>query len=457
MMRPISRLAGVIALTALLLAGCGGPSAGPSGQTGSAPTAAAPAPTAAAPTAAAPTAAEAPTATPAAGQPTPEPTAAPQSFGTGSTKLSIWHHWEGEYYKAIQQIFADYAAKNNLQIELTFVPDVTNKAQLAIPAGQGPDMIAWVNDRIGDSALQEIIQPLDGYGVNQEYLNANFAPVAAKAMVYHDKVYGIPESMEAITFIYNKALIKEAELPKTTDDLIAMAKSYNQPPSKYLFVYNAKSDIYGAAPWFQGAGVTLVAPDGTTEIASEKGVEAARLIKRFSEIMPKELAYDEANTLFLESKAAIIMNGPWVVADYKAKGIDFGLAPIPVVSSSGQPGKPFVGVKLLMLAAKAKNPQAAVDLMKYYGSAEVQAKLAQINKQVPANAAAQEQVKSDPIIAGFVRQTASGVPMPNSEFISAMWDPFNKTIEVTWTGAATPEQAVQDGAALFKEKVADLK
>jgi maltose-binding protein MalE len=443
-MQPNFKLAGVIALITSLLAACGVPQGTtPSGQPTSGP------------------AANGATAVPetegGATPPAAEPTAVPDVLGSGSIKLVVWHHWEGKYYNAIQQMFADYAIKNNVQIELLLVPDVANKAQLAIPSGQGPDIIAWVNDRIGDSALQQIIQPLDEYGVNQEYLRANFAPVAADAMIYRDNIYGIPESLEAITFIYNRALIQEAALPKTTDDLIAQAQSYNQPPNKYLFVYNAKSDIYAAAPWWQGAGVTLVKPDGTTKLASQNGVKAAQLIKRFSEIMPQELAYDKANTLFLEGKAAIIMNGPWVIADYTAKGIDFGLAPIPVVSSSGNPGAPFVGVKLLMLAANAKNPEAAVDLMKHYGSAEVQAQLAQINKQVPANSAAQEQVKSDPIIAGFIAQSVNGVPLPNTEFISAMWDPFSKTTEAIWIGAATPEQAVQDGAALFYERVADLK
>jgi arabinogalactan oligomer/maltooligosaccharide transport system substrate-binding protein len=110
-----------------------------------------------------------------------------------------------------------------------------------------------------------------------------------------------------------------------------------------------------------------------------------------------------------------------------------------------------------MLAANAKNPDAAVELMKHYGSAEVQARLAEVNKQVPANLAAQEQVQDDPVIAGFVAQMANGEPMPNSEFIAAMWDPFNKMTEAIWTGAAPPEQAVEDGAALFEEQVVDLR
>jgi len=87
----------------------------------------------------------------------------------------------------------------------------------------------------------------------------------------------------------------------------------------------------------------------------------------------------------------------------------------------------------------------------------VQTELAKVNKQVPANKAAQDSVKSDPIIAGFINQAAQGEPLPNTQFIDAMWDPIGKTVEAIWTGASEPEQAVQDGAALFEEKAQDLR
>lgn len=441
----------VFALLAMVLAACGAqqPAAQPTVPAGQAT----PATTPDAPTAAS----EQPTAVPTedAAAPTAEPTPAPVALGGGATKIVIWHGWEGDYYKAIEQIFADYAAANNVSIELLRVPDLNNKVQVAVPSGQGPDIIAWVNDQIGKNALSQIIQPLNNFGVDEAYLNANFTPVAASAMVYEGQVWGIPESMEALTFIYNRDLISEDELPQTTDDLIAMAQTFDG--ADYLFVYNAKSDAYFSAPWWQGAGVTLVTPEGETELASEAGVAAGNLIKSFTEIMPREIDYGVADTLFKEGKAAIIMNGPWSIADYQAAGLNIGLATIPVVSSSGQPGAPFVGVKMLMLAQNARSPEAAVELMKHYGSTEVQARLAEVNKQVPANIAAQAQVADDPIIAGFINQAANGVPMPNSEFIDAMWDPIGKTVEAIWTGATAPEQAVQDGAALFEDKAADLR
>jgi arabinogalactan oligomer / maltooligosaccharide transport system substrate-binding protein len=464
-MQRILRLVSLIGLLAVLLAACGQsatntPAAQPTAAPAAAqPTAAPAAQATEAPTTAAEQPTEAPKPTEAASEakPTEAPTPAPDNLGSGSTEIVIWHNWQGEYYEAIKKAFADYATKNNVKITLLRVADLNKKVEVAVPSGQGPDIIAWVDDQIGKNALSGIIQPLNDYGVDENYLKQNFTDVASAAMIYDGKVYGIPESMEALTFIYNKKLIQEADLPKDTDALIAKSKEYNKAPDKYLFVYNAKNDAYFSAPWWQGSGVTLVTPDGTTELASDNGVKAANLIKSFTEILPKEIDYGVADSLFKDGKAAIIMNGPWSIADYQKAGIDVGLATIPVVSNSGQPGKPFVGVKLLMLAEKAKNPQAAVDLMKYYGSPEVQAELAKVNKQVPANKAAQDQVKDDPIIAGFIKQAANGVPLPNTQFIDAMWDPISKTVEAIWTGASAPEQAVKDGAALFEEKAQDLK
>jgi arabinogalactan oligomer/maltooligosaccharide transport system substrate-binding protein len=461
-------LVALLTLTSLLLAACGGQGSTGSQATAPAAATAAPAAATAAPApataasaatseATAPAATEAPTAAPDA-QPTEQPTEAPVALGTGGTKIVVWHGWDGAYREAIQQIFAEYAQKNNVTIELVKQADLSNKAQVAVPSGQGPDIIAWVDDQIGKNALSNIIQPVDQYGITADYLKENFTQVAADAMVYDGKPYGVPESMEALTFIYNKKLITQDKLPKSTDDLIKQAEQYAKDNAgKYLFVYNAKNDAYFSAPWWLGAGVTLVTPNGTTELGSDKAVKAGELIKSFTTIMPKEIDYNVADSLFKEGKAAIIMNGPWSIADYQKAGLDIGLATIPVVSSSGQPGKPFVGVKMLMLAVNAKQPQAAADLMKYYGTAEVQAKLAQINKQVPANKKAQDEVKSDPIIAGFIAQASNGVPMPNTQFIDAMWDPISKTVEAIWTGASAPDQATKDGAALFEEKAKDLK
>ena len=56
--------------------------------------------------------------------------------------------------------------------------------------------------------------------------------------------------------------------------------------------------------------------------------------------------------------------GPWAIAGLEEAGVDYGIT---------QMGKPFVGVKSLMLTKNAVdrgNADVALDIMKYFTSAE---------------------------------------------------------------------------------------
>ncbi len=407
-----------------------------------------------------PTAEEAATPTPVQAVETPEatPEPTPVVVGSGERRVTVWHNWAGSYAETITGLIGEWATQNNVTVELLLVPDLTTKVNVAVPAGQGPDIIAWVNDQIGKNAEIEVIQPLDDKGFDRAYLEQNFSSTAVDAMTYSDRIWGVPESMEAIAFVYNKALVSEDELPKTTDELLEKAKAFNEShPGMYYFVYQAAADPYHNAPWWYGFGAYYVQEDGTVGLDTPESIRAGEFLKQLSTIMPQDIDYDVARALFTEGKAAIWMTGPWAIADIEKAGIDYGVAPIPTVSATGQPARPFVGVKCMMLAAGAKNEEAALELMRYYGSAEFQSRMAQANKQVPANLQAQEQVKGDPVIVAFIEQTASGVPLPNTPFMDALWGPAGDAQRAIWTGAQPPDQALKDAAELARQAVEQIK
>ncbi|GAC1364446.1 MAG: extracellular solute-binding protein [Herpetosiphon sp.] len=371
----------------------------------------------------------------------------------------IWHSWGGTYFEAIQKQLADYAAKNNVTLELLNVPDLNQKVNVAIPAGQGPDIVAWVNDQIGKNAELDVIQPLDAKGIDKAFLDQNEVPAAATAMQYKGKVYGVPESMEAIAFIYNKDLVKESDLPKTTDELLQKAADFNKANAgKYYFVQPVSNgDAYHAAPWWYGFGAYYVKEDGTVGLNTPESINAGKFLQKLSQVMPKEIDNDISKALFTDKKAAIWLTGPWSVADLQKANMNFGIATIPTVTATNKPASPFVGVKCMMLAKGAKNEAPAIALMKYYGGTEFQVALAKANKQVPANKAAEEQVKGDPIIAGFLQQTLNGVPLPNTPFMDALWQPTADAEKAIWSGAQTPEAALKAAAQVATDKIAQIK
>jgi arabinogalactan oligomer/maltooligosaccharide transport system substrate-binding protein len=421
------------------------------------------APAAAATDTTAPAAAATNTPPPAAAEsPTVAPTETTVVLGSGSAKthITMWHQYEGAYLQTIQSVLADYTAQHpDIAIDLLHVSDVATKAQNAVPAGVGPDMIAWVNDRIGDNALIGIIDPLDKYGVDKAYLDANFVSSAATGMVWDNQAWAMPESMEAVTMFYNKAMIKEADLPKNTTELLAKAKEYNAAnPGKYYAVWDLKN-AYTAAPFFYGAGAYYVDEQGKVGVNSPEGVATLKWFQSLDGLLPKEVDYGIATTLFQEGKAPILFNGPWYIADARKAGVDFGLAKLPMVDfGTGGVARPFVGVKCWMLAAKAKNAQAAVDLMKWYTEEAQQVKLSKGASLVPANKAASAEVQSDPVIAAFLAQAADGVPQPNTPYMNALWDPVQKAVAAAFTKpsddaatiAADAQQAAVSAVATMK-------
>ena len=380
------------------------------------------------------------TAAAAAGTPTVEPTPTAVSLGnasTAKTTITIWHGWGGSYLDAKQAVFAAYvAAHPDVAIKLLKVSDIGTKAQNAIPAGVGPDIVAWVDDNIGQNALTGIIDPLDGKGgIDQAFLKANYPGVAVDAVTYNNQIYGLPETMEAITFFYNKKLITPDKLPKTTTELRQMMTDYNKAnPGKYFAVWNP-TDAYFNAPWFYGAGAQYVDAAGKAYLSTPEALATAKWLRSLQGLMPKDIDGNVADALFNDGKAPLEISGPWRVADLQKAKMDFGVAKLPMVDfGKTGPARPFVGVKVLMLAHGSKHADVAVDVMKFYTSAEQEQTMAKATGEVPAATAAAAALSSDPIVKGFNDQATDGVPLPNTPYMGALWDPAAKAYTAIWSG-----------------------
>ncbi|HVH62180.1 MAG TPA: extracellular solute-binding protein, partial [Candidatus Dormibacteraeota bacterium] len=282
--------------------------------------------------------------------------------------ITIWHNWQGDYLKAKQAIFTAYMQKYpNVTINLVHKDDIATAVTTAVQAGQGPDIMAWVDDQLGKMVKLEAIKPIDGIdGVDMNYMNANFTKAAVDADTVDGKIYGMPETVEAITMIYNKDLVTADQLPKTSGDLVNFTKTFEAAhPGMYGVVWNTRNDAYFNAPWVYGFGGYYVHADGTVGLTSQGTKDGFNYISSFRTYIPASVDYGVADTLFKTKKAAIIVNGPWSVADYATAGVNYGLAVLPTVAG-GKPAQPFVGVKTLMVGANAQNPALAVDVIKWF-------------------------------------------------------------------------------------------
>jgi len=399
------------------------------------------------------TAPEATEAAPEATEAAPEPT---EAEVPAEATITIWHQWSGDYLTAIEQAFADYEAEHpGVTIDLSRPEDTSNALSVAIPAGEGPDIIGWANDQIGTQALAGNIVPLNDYGIDMTFLNTTYEPAAVRGVVWMDQIWGLPESQEGIAIVYNKDLVTEDYLPTDPMDfagLLTKAEAFYNDTGKYLVCNQGlgNPDAYHVAPIYFGHGVPEYVDDqGKAYLNTPEALAAGEWMVEFSQFAPAETSHDICKAMITEGDAGAWWTGPWAIADLEAAGIDYGILPM---------GSPFVGIKALLLSQNAVdrgNEALAIDIMKYFTSGPVQAKIAAANKTIPAPTAALQDaaVQALSTLKGFGASLNLGVPMANTPYAGAQWGPVGDATTAIWTGAQMPEEALTGAQAAIEQAI----
>jgi arabinogalactan oligomer/maltooligosaccharide transport system substrate-binding protein len=311
----------------------------------------------------------------------------------------------------------------------------------AVPGGTGPDILAGAaHDWIGNLAAANVLTPID------QYLPANFkddfVPGALQAMKFNGKYYGTPGWTENIAILRNvkkapKALksvndIKDGELGINYD--ATNSDPYHMYPFQTMFdapvfTMDSKGD------WTNTVGM------GGTKGASYAKWMKLKGTKFFGPPSNAKILCDFLNPTNVAKKTGKIkywVTGAWNINAIEAGaggcktglkvGSGYAIDPFPVGPTGLKP-KQFLGIRgYLMMASKPGNPTnvpAAVDLMRWMSSESVQYNLYDNFNKTPANKAALERAKDNPVIAGFAN-AANTVPMPNSPAMAAAWTIWGK-------------------------------
>ncbi|WP_238613384.1 extracellular solute-binding protein [Candidatus Oscillochloris fontis] len=376
----------------------------------------------------------------------------------GEVKITIWHQWDGKYVDAIAAAFDAYEASHpGVTIDLSKPDDVNNALMVAIPAGEGPDIIGWANDQIGQSAMAGSIVALDDYGITQEFLTSTYEPAAVNGVVWQEKIWGLPESQEGIALIYNKALVAEADLPTSLDDLLVKATAFQEANPDKTYVCNqgfGTQDAYHVAPIYFGFGVPAYVDDaGVAYVNTPEMIQGGEWLAAMSKVSLSEQSYDICKAALAEGKVAMWWTGPWAIAGIEEDGVDYGILSM---------GKPFVGIKTLLLTKNAVdrgNAEVALDIMKYFTSAEVQKVIALANKTIPAATAAVQdaEIQALPTLAGFGVAMNAGVPMANTPFASAQWTPVGDASIAIFSGSQAPADALAAAQTVIEDAISQMK
>ncbi len=353
------------------------------------------------------------------------PTAAESVAEAGD--VVVWHAYRGQERAALEKVVKQFSAPG-VTIKLLPIPydAYADKITAAIPRGKGPDLFIFAQDRLGDWAEAEVVEPVDFWLTDE--LRAAFVPKTLEALTWDDAVYGLPMAFKTTALFYVKRKIKKA--PTSTDALIKAAKKHTKKGSYGLAYPNA--DFYYHAAWLHGFGGRVFDKNGRPQLASKEAVAAMQFAQDLAHnqgILPEEMTTTLTTSLFNRGKAAFVISGPWFVGEIDKK-VKYGVAPLPTLPN-GKPAQPFLSVEGVMLSAKSKNKKEAFVVAQHLVSAKSGRIMALEGGQPTAQASVYKdaKVKKHPHLSVFRAQLDNSVPMPNSPAMRKVWTPIDRAMK----------------------------
>jgi arabinogalactan oligomer/maltooligosaccharide transport system substrate-binding protein len=372
-------------------------------------------------------------------------------------ELVVWEHEFPEVQATLDKVLKDFeAAHQNIKIKRAHykTEDLRSQFQTAAMGGGGADLVLAPNDFAGPFSVMGIIQPVKAWGNL-----ARFDETVVKAVTdAKGEVWGLPVSRgnHLMLFVNGKTL-KAA--PSTVEEMVKLAREQTDAgKSRYGLAYNLNEPFWFVS--FLGAYGEQPLVGGKPQLAG-KGMEGAlalvKDLKFKDKVVPQDCDYACAETLFVEGKTPMLINGDWALQKYQdTLGKDLVIAPLPKLEATGKHMAPMVSGKYFFFNAKLKGDklEAAKKLAEYFVSEPVQEHLTKETKRLPSlrSLAQSAVITGDPVLKATSDALAHGQPMPMEVEMRAVWDAMRPQLQAVMAGRAEPH-----GAAAVMQKDAETK
>lgn len=327
------------------------------------------------------------------------------------------------------------------------------------PAGTGPDVINLPHDQIGSAVVQGLLAPLK---VDQTILDT-FTESAVDALTYQGQLYGLPKAVETLVMVYNKDLMPE--LPKTMEEIYQASKqSRAQGNYGLLAKWDEIYYTYGILK-AMGGDVFGKNPDGSYDsktilLNTEGAVKGGEYVEKFFKeaIFPRGIIGDSGlnaiDSLFTSQKATMVQTGPWSFQPYKEAGINYGVAPLPLLPNGEHMGS-FMGVKSYSVSSYSKNKELAQKYIEFINNYDNSKRRFELTGEVPAVKA----LIDDPIIKdnegarAVAIQAEFATPMPSIPEMNEVWGPANSALQLIATGKQKPKEALDSAVEAIQMQI----
>lgn len=366
------------------------------------------------------------------------------------------------YLKYMDAVKGKFEEENNVKIEVIERDMFEQLEALPLdgPAGQAPDIMMSAYDRIGSLGQQGHLAEVV-LGNDKDYDDTDRAQVTVDGTIY-----GAPSVIETLVLYYNKDLIDKA--PATFAEAEELAKdprfSFDSEPGKNTGFLAKWTDFYFSYGLIAGHGGYVFGENGTdpTDVGlnNEGALDAYAYAKSwFQGVWPQGMlditgSGDLISKMFIEGKAAAIIDGPWQAQAYTDAGVNFGVAQIPTFSN-GSAYQAFGGGKAWVISNYTENPELAQKWLDYVTNEENQYTFYQMTQEVPANNAARATASAEnkELVTAVIAQYADAQPMPNIPEMGEVWPGAQNLMFDIGSGTKEIKAAADEAVQLITESI----
>ncbi|WP_343229036.1 ABC transporter substrate-binding protein [Rhizobium setariae] len=345
------------------------------------------------------------------------------AFPAMAGELSFWHAYAGQQDKVdfINFALGEFAKKHpDIKLDVVAAEQSSYKTKLntAMASGNPPDVFytlpgGFLNAFVKGGQMYALDQDLAKDGWGNSFLESAIAQTTKDG-----HAYAVPVDVDSVVFWYNKALFAEKgwTAPATYDEMLALADKIKADGIVPFSLGN--KDSWPATFWFQylemrlkGSGV--IASFVNQDANATLGTEGAKAFEMVAELAKKDyfptgfngMSDQEANMLFLNGQAAMLLNGTWQIgasAD-APEGFELGFFAFPTVKDgAGDQSDVLAGVAASFgVSEKAANKVDAVTLLKFLSSTEVMTKYVELRKTMVTVKGATTEAAAGPVLYGI--------------------------------------------------------
>ncbi|MHC1736852.1 MAG: extracellular solute-binding protein [Ignavibacteriaceae bacterium] len=389
------------------------------------------------------------------------------SSGSKDDEIVIWHNMRPEETKILQEQINEFM-KSNPGIKVLQLFKETEEMRsgyiVASIGGQGPDLIYGPSDQIGPFVEMKIIKPLDEV-FSQEFINSFNQNALIKV---EGKLWQLADKLgNHLMLVYNKDLVP---VPPTTDtELIEIGKKLTVDkngdgrPDQYGLVWNY-TEPYFFIPFLTGHGGWVLDSLNQPSLNTPEMVKALKFMKAlrdYHKIIPNEADYNVADALFKEGRAGMMINGDWSWSGYGNAGINYGIAVLPKIRSTGLYCKPMIAPKGFSINKNVSGERLdeVKRLLEFLFSPEKQLETALKVKTFPTRTElyTNEKLLADEVLNKSMQQINNGIPLPIITEMRAIWDAMRPPYQAVLGGNITPEKAAEQMQKQSLIKIKELR